>query len=295
MSAVPGWYPDPGGQSGQYRYWDGQTWSAVTTANPQAPPPTPGLGAPRGGGSQQPGSAPYSVPAKKKSGAGWIIGLVALVVAVAVAGVFIVRGLGSSGGDDPTDPQNNPSAAVCPDSEQQSESPAPQSGDRVHSGKLSYPRLDPPFSAPVWDSRVPFGRDVQSQNATVEEGGNGAPSWVAGVLIARLLAGDGFYGPEQGAAVVVDCITGKFYGDSEVDREDSLNEATTIDGHDAWIIESHLTFDVPGVKTKGEKLIVVVVDIGGGEGGLFYASIPDTSPQHEEPARDALKGLTVDE
>ena len=25
-----------------------------------------------------------------------------------------------------------------------------------------------------------------------------------------------------------------------------------MDGHDAWIIEMHLTFDIPGIKTKGE-------------------------------------------
>ncbi|WP_084635077.1 DUF2510 domain-containing protein [Propionicicella superfundia] len=25
----PGWYPDPGGAPGQFRYWDGTTWSPI--------------------------------------------------------------------------------------------------------------------------------------------------------------------------------------------------------------------------------------------------------------------------
>ena len=33
---------------------------------------------------------------------------------------------------------------------------------------------------------------------------------------------------------------------------------------------------------------------GDGEAGLFYSSIPDTSPQFVGPAAEALAGLTVD-
>ena len=45
--------------------------------------------------------------------------------------------------------------------------------------------------------------------------GNGS-SWVASILVAELMAGDGFYTPEQGAQIVVRCILGKFYGDNPV-------------------------------------------------------------------------------
>jgi hypothetical protein len=53
------------------------------------------------------------------------------------------------------------------------------------------------------------------------------------------------------------------------------NEATTIDGREAWIVESQLSFDIPNLKTKGELLIVVIVSAGA-RSGLYYASIPDT-------------------
>lgn len=311
MSSGPGWYPDPGGQPGLFRYWDGRAWSATTTTNPYVGPPTAGpggLGSPGGyGGAGSPGgyggaggNTPTQIipPPRRKSPLGWILAGVAVVVvgALVAVGVLLLRNVDVTPPDQ--DPEPNPSSAAlqCPPTPSQTASPIPDAGgDRVVSGHLSYPRLAPPFTPPQPDSRTPFGRDVRSQVAQVEASADGKTSWVAAVLIARLLAGDGFYGPQQGAALVAQCVIGKFYGDNPVDREDVQNKSTTVDGHDAWIIEMHLTFDIPGIKTKGETATIVVVDTGSadGEAGLYYSSIPDTSPQFDQPAQDSLDGLRV--
>ena len=112
------------------------------------------------------------------------------------------------------------------------------------------------------------------------------------MLVAELMAGDGFYTPEQGAQIVVRCILGEFYGDNPVTSDVKVNKATTIDGHDAWLVESQLSFDIPGLIAKGELLIVAVVSAGeSGTAGLYYASIPDTQPDLVQPARDALADL----
>ena len=70
--------------------------------------------------------------------------------------------------------------------------------------------------------------------------------------MAELQAGDGFFTPEQGAQIVVKCILGAFYGNNPVNSNVKVNEKTTIDGHDAWLVESQLTFDIPGLEAKGE-------------------------------------------
>ncbi len=298
MSAAPGWYPDPGGQVGRFRYWDGQVWSASTTADPRTPPPGP---VPASAGPALPSSidpyAPVGRPAGgRRSALPWILGAVALVTVLVVIAVLVVRSLTRDVivDADPA-PTVTPSSLVCPDAVLETASPPPpQTGDRVRSGALSYTRLASPFRAPEWDTRVPFGRDVQSQNATVEEDASGTATWVAGVLIARLLAGDGFYGPEQGAKVVAECVTGKFYGDAAVTRKDRRNEATTVDGRPAWVIEAQLAFSLPDIQTTGELMVIVVVETVSGEAGLFYASIPDTSPQFLKPARAAQASLQVD-
>ncbi len=239
-----------------------------------------------------PPGPPYAV-GRRRSPVGWILALLAVLVVAAVVVALVVRGLGSGGlTSDPTTRGSAPSADVCPPTTSSTTGAVTQPDGRVRSGALSYPRLDDPFDAPHSDSRVPFGRDVQSQQATVEEV-NGEPTWVAAVLIARLLAGDGFFGPEQGARVVANCVTGSFYGNAAVTRTDSVNQAIRVDGRDAWTIEAHLGFELPDVKTIGETMIIVVVDTGNGEAGLFYASIPDTSPQYMAPARAALADLRV--
>ncbi len=289
MNAPPGWYPDPGGAPLLYRFWDGASWSASTTANPASPPP--GL-APRT--PERSVTDPRDL-VKPRSGRGWFLAGGALLLVVIVVVVLVVRGLGSGGDGGTTGPTPGGPGSVdnCPEAVLTTTAPDQPTNGRVTSGKLSYPTLPAPFAAPKWDKRVPFGRDVQSQDAVVETSTDGETLWVASALIARLLAGDGFFGPEQGAQVVAACAVGKFYGDAEVQREDLRSEAITLDGHQAWLIEAHLRFQLPTIKTTGETMIIVVVDTGAGEAGLFYGSVPDTSPQFMKPIRDSLADLEV--
>jgi Protein of unknown function (DUF2510) len=333
VSAKAGWYPDPGGGQGLFRYWDGKAWSAATSPDPGAPPPTQGLlgvGATPQGGQQPSGSgqpttqgqsgqpgygqggqpsyaqstydpgasayANYQDLEKKKSSLGWWIAGAALVIVIAVVAVLAIRAV--TGGDTGTSggPVAQPSQDVCP--AQNTASPEPSTthpaDGRVHGGPVSYPMLGPPWGAPQGENRVPFGSDVQSQLVLVEpnydDQGN---NWVASILVGELQAGDGFFTPEQGSQIVVKCILGAFYGNNPVDSNVKVNEKVTIDGHDGWLVESQLTFDIAGLETKGELLIVAIVSAGN-RSGLYYASIPDTTPELVQPARDALANLQVD-
>jgi hypothetical protein len=331
VSANPGWYPDPGGGQGLFRYWDGKAWSAATSPNPSAPPPQGlvGGGTQQGGQPSGPGGqagygqsgqaaghgqggqplygqsaydpslstayADYQELEKKKSPIGWWIAggaLVIVIIVVAVLAIRAVTGGGTTGGG----PATQPSQDACPPQSTASpEAPASRPADgRVHGGPVSYPQLGPPWSAPQGDNRVPFGSDVQSQLVPVEtnydaQGGD----WVASVLVGELQAGDGFFTPEQGSQIVVKCILGSFYGNNPVNSNVKVNEKVTIDGHEAWLVESQLTFDIEGLETKGELLIVAIVSAGN-TSGLYYASIPDTTPELVQPARDALEQLQVD-
>jgi hypothetical protein len=239
--------------------------------------------------------ANYQELEKKKSPIGWWIAGAALVIVIVVVAVLAIRAVtggqtGTTGG-----PIGQPSQDVCPaESTASPEAPNHPADGRVHGGPVSYPMLGPPWGAPQGENRVPFGSDVQSQVVLVQQDydGNGS-DWVASILVGELEAGDGFFTPQQGSQIVVKCILGKFYGDNPVNSDVKVNEKTTIDGHDAWLVESHLTFDIAGLKTNGELLIVAIVSAGN-RSGLYYASIPDTVPQLVQPARDALKELKVD-
>ena len=172
-------------------------------------------------------------------------------------------------------------------------SPIPHPNDgRVYGGPLSYPMLGEPWSAPQSDDRVPFGSDVSTQVVVVEPNYQPNSNWVASILIGELQAGDGFYTPRQGSQIVVKCILGKFYGDNPVTSDVKVNQATTIDGHDGWLVESQLSFDIQGLTDQGRA-----ADrgdrLGGRPSGLYYASIPDTTPELVPTARQVLQELKV--
>jgi hypothetical protein len=276
-------------------------------------------GQPYGHGGQQPygqrgqptyGQSPYgqdygsSVYAnyqelqKKKSPIGWWIAGAALVIVIIVVAVMAVRAvtggdIGTTGGG----PVGQPSQDFCPPENTSSpDAPVSHPADgRVHGGPVSYPLLGPPWGPPQGPPNpVPFGTDVQTQMVLDQLNYDGAGNnWVASILVAELQAGDGFFTPEQGAQIVVKCILGAFYGNNPVNSDMKVNEKTTIDGHDAWLVESQLTFDIPRLEAKGELLIVAIVSAGN-TSGLYYASIPDTTPELVQPARDTLAQLQVD-
>jgi hypothetical protein len=315
VSAQAGWYPDPGGGQNLFRYWDGRAWSAATTYNPQAAPPSAGLGSTPQQPTQQPTQQPshgqqganpyapgagnayanYQAATTRKSPVGWWIAAAALVVVIIVVAVIAVRALGGGGGITGGPGPTQPSQDTCPkvDNSTAPSSPPDPNDGRVHGGPVSYPKLPSPWSDPQTDYRVPFGRDVNSQLVDVEPNYQPGSNWVASILVGELQAGDGFFTPEQGAQIVVRCILGEFYGDNEVTSNVTVNKATRIDGHDGWLVESKLSFDIEGLQTKGELLIVAIVATGS-TAGLYYASIPDTRPELVQPARDSLAALKVD-
>ena len=273
-----------------YRSWTGTEWTSAITANPATTPP-PVANAPQWPAGPEP----------QRSKVGWWVGGVGTVLALALVIYLVINGLGQAGGGlpagpDPTTPGGGqPSRNVCPDLDaSQSATPVPSTDGRVHGGKISFPMLPDPWSSPYSDNRVPFARDVAQQTITVEPDYAPQASWVASILVAELYAGDGFFTPEQGSEIVLKCVVGRFYGDAAVERQDLVSKAMKVDGHDAWVVESQLSFDIPNLQTKGELAIVVIIDTGLESASLFYASIPDTVPQYVDDARLALDSLKVD-
>jgi hypothetical protein len=221
---------------------------------------------------------------------GIVVGVLVLALLAWVVFKFASSGGLASGG---ASPGGNSTTNPCPVNTA-SVAPVTHTADgRVHGGMLSYPMLGSPWSAPQTDIRVSYGRDVSEQEVVIEPNYSANHSWVASVLVAELASGDGFFSPQEGSEIVVKCLIGAFYGDAKVGREDKVSKATTVGGKDAWLVEAHLTFNIAGLKTKGETAIVLIVATATDTSSMYYASIPDTSPEYMQPARDAMAALTV--
>lgn len=274
-----------------FRYWDGSQWSTVVSPTPYVPPPGAGF---------QPVTQSQPTPAQpdapRRRGVVWL-GLAAGVIVVAlVVGIFGMFSGGLPGPFSPTPPASNPTDDFCPKPDlTTTPEPVAHPPGRVQGGKLSYPKLEFPWGEPQWDERMPFGRSISSQVVMVEPNYTATNSWVASVLVAELVAGDGFFSPEQGAEIVGRCVLGAFYGDeAPVDAETVVNRSTKVDGHDAWLLEMHLSFDIPGLKEKGETAIILIVATGKESSSVFYASIPDSRPELLAQAREVQSQLRVE-
>lgn len=300
-----GWHPDPGGQRGMFRWWDGHAWTTHVTYDQFAP--APGAVAPGSlpiretqAGAAGPSPYTYAQIDQRSSNKGPVLALVivgVLVVGLIFGGWYLLNGFRLPG--TPADPvPSNPTADVCPKRRVTPETatPRPFPPGRVQGGKLSYPLQSSPWGPVQEDPRVPFGRDAVGQNVMVHDTYNkktGA-SWVASLLVAELVAGDGFFSPQQGSDIVTRCVLGVFYADAPVQRQDVVNQAATLDGHEAWLTEMHLTFNIPGLNETGETAIILIVATGEESSSLYYASIPDSRPDLLQKAREIQSQLRVE-
>ena len=278
--ATPGWYADPARTPGRFRYWDGRSWSPVTTGNPADPPPS-GTSQPRG---RRPGP---------------LIALVAALVVVVIIAVVAVRvviggdnevtdeALPSStvsGGDDssptpsptPSDPatptpspsgSTPPPLVACPRGDPDARQPYPTDG-RIHGGGLSFPEQ------PGWDpSRLRTGLtwayDVNGQDKTIE------PEWFAMFAVGALSVVDGFEVPAQAAESVMQCTATSDYYRGFTGRSDLHSKAVTVAGRPGWSIRAEIHVDSEFTELPGDVVEVVVVDFGAPEAlAMFWGAVP---------------------
>lgn len=272
-----GWYPDPGGQPGHYRYWTGSGWSEELTTNPSQTPPPPTSTGPN------------------RNVVGWWIAAVVALLAVGLVIWLAVRVVSSEDGRMPWEPAANPSQNICTAGViSHSASPEPKVAGRVSGGHLSYPLQGAPWDKPEADNRVPFGTIAMVQSAIDQRNWDGkGTDWVSSLLVSDLVSGDGFANSKSAAEVVLKCVLGTYYSDTPVTSKVISAAKHSVDGHDGWLIETQLSFDVAGLDAKGERVLLLVVQVETDQFGLFYASVPDTSPDRLPEARKAMAKLEV--
>jgi Protein of unknown function (DUF2510) len=278
---APGWYPDPDGAAGQVRWWNGVTWSDVTTpagpgvavqSSPLLAPPMHPTGTP---------DAPEIIESGSPGGSGktgWIIAISVLVLVIVVGAGLVVGNSGDEG--TPAASSSTTSSSPAPD-------PIPAPGPTTfppgtvriidEAAGISYPYLG--------DGWLEFNLFPQVEVATIagqyfttQEVTPDNTVFIAQCTSGPLSEGYGWAGPSTLAstlATVADSVRGNYYPQPN-ERKVLREEERTVDGRAAYLYEFQLSWDAPGYDATGERAALLLIDVGRETPALLYISIPNT-------------------
>jgi hypothetical protein len=306
--ADAGWYPDPAGVPGRYRYWDGAKWSSFTTEDPLRPGPTKSPAS-----SSTPSEPAKAGPPPSRSSRRRQLGLIIVVLAVAlgvvVASAVFVGNLPSvvdnplaaspASGTEDSSPSRTPTSTATPSAipSASPRKPCPKgnpyqrarhpSDDRVYGGNLSF-EAQPTFETAVVEARFSFAYDVRQQSLPVSQD----PAWIAQLAVGQLRSKDGFVRDARDTVEsLVECvIVGNMYGPYVPTRTDIRSESLSINGRRGWLIDSEITIDRPDVKVAGDHVIFIVVR-DGRDWGFFFGAVPVGNAQLDAVLARAVRGL----
>ncbi|GAA2181730.1 hypothetical protein GCM10009785_17960 [Brooklawnia cerclae] len=296
--SMPGWYPDPAGVAGRYRYWDGTSWSNETTT-------TPGQSVPSGptgpGGPARPGN---------RGGGGrrnwtWLIVAVVGVAVIAVV-IWLLTGGGGggftpvpedtnsstptvSGWDETSTPTPPPttqaSLTACPTTAVSNETKQSDDG-RLHGGGISVQEID------GWvndDMYLQWVSDFHTQVDQVRTG------WISNIGVGQLNAEDGFTDPQTSAQQSMECYASSGYYLNFTNRIDLVSESTTVSGYPAWHMRSEVhvsSIDMPEI--DGDVVDIYVVDLGDPERmGIFVSSVTIGDTTRQALVDESISTLSV--
>jgi len=288
---VPGWYPDPAGTPGSYRYWDGHTWSDATTTDPATTPP------------------PATTPATTSTGRsrkGPIIAIVAIIAVVAIiTAIALTRGGLNRHGDVPEDTNtaaptepvwdetstptpedtSNQSSQRCPVTTASAESSQPAKG--IAGGGLKAPDIS------GWRTSSSFYLDWVSDTHTLMD--TVYTGWMSNVSVGALNFEDGFTDLSTSARQTLECYASSGYYDGYTGQKDLVDEETTVDGHQAWHIQSEVYVSMSSLpQVRGDVVDIYVVDVGSNDHlGVLISSVTIGDSGRDKKVRDCISGVEV--
>lgn len=265
--AAPGWYPDPAGAPGQFRYWDGNAWGDTTTPDPTHAQP---------------------VASKTRRDKGGFVPVIIAGVVVLLVALFLWLLLGDrvspeftpatadtnsaaptvSGWDETSKPTPPPTEmgelVACPYTSNHDESD--QELGRLVGGGLSVEKISGWHDSSMY---LDWVSDLHVQIDQVR------PGWISNIGVGQVNTEDGFTDPGTATRQTIECFSTTSYYEYFTHRVDLINEETTVDGHYAWHMRSEIHVDNPNMpEIDGDLVDVYVVDLGDPDRmGIFISSV----------------------
>ncbi|MGH9246210.1 MAG: DUF2510 domain-containing protein [Acidimicrobiales bacterium] len=321
----PGWYADPLGPPGSYRWWDGTSWTDQVTSAPPAtvpapappapPAPAPAWGTPPGrpgdpGGPPPPDypgyagglpPAPPTPPSRNRTPL-LIAAVAAVVLLAALAAFFLTRDgdddvVADDGTEDTADDETTTTEEEDETTTTEEGDDGGDDGDVISNGTISFAALggDWTFDQPTFPELPRAAGQFQIVQDEVPPPIDGP--WFANVTIGDLDPTIPYSGPESLEAAtqaLSDKIIQSGAYPAGTTSQVVLSEAQEVDGNEAFVVRSELQYAVPGLEATGETVLIAVIDTDQGP-AAFWGSIPNSASDLVADMDEAFESLTVDD
>ena len=276
----PGWYPDPAGATGLYRWWDGSNWAQVTSDSAQAAPPLlVQTEAAAGGGPALRRISPMRVAAVLSLGfALFVSASIGLVIWRDPSNTSPQRaaGLPSAGGTDPIGhlDERTRKATIGPASLTMPGDPYALSPHPMAIGGV----LDLLF----WAA------------APVHIRYDGKHDWSSGVLLGRVAEQDSAGDLQTDGRLAMRRLSQAIFDQHPTELKRMTWEQRTVDAQPAMLFSAQVHYSVDRLPSRYDTVTALLVRLDDGSLIIAASSVPnDAASDIAHQARDALSTFTV--
>jgi hypothetical protein len=282
----PGWYPDPAGTTGLYRWWDGSSWAEVTSDSAQAPPPLPVESE-----AVAEGSAPLRRASPVRVATVLTLGFALFVSASIGLGLVIWRDSSDSSAQRAVgSPGGVPSARGT--------DPIGYLDERTRTATIGSVSLTMP-GAPYVLSPDPMAvRGVLDllfwASAPVHARYDGKHDWSSGVLLGRVAVPGDADDLQTEGTLAVHRLSQAIFDRHPTDLKGMTWKQRVVDGQPAMLFSAQVHYSVDRLPSRYDTVTALLVRLDDGSLIMAASSVPnDADPDIARQADDTLETLKI--
>ena len=283
----PGWYPDPAGAPGLYRWWDGSHWADVTSDSVQAPPP-------------------LALPIEAAGGIGSYHHASPLRIAAALGlgfALFISASIGLGLAIWPT--QSNTSAQRAaggpgglPTVGSVGTDPVGYLDERTRTATIGPASLTMPGDPYVLSPDPMAIRGVLDllfwASAPVHVRYDGKSTWSSGVLLGRVAQSSSQVELETEGTLALHRLSNAIFEQHPTELKGLRWDEHAVDGRSGMLFSARVYYSVDRLPSRYDTVTAVVVRLDDGSLIMAASSVPnDADSEVARQAADALKTLSI--
>jgi hypothetical protein len=282
----PGWYPDPAGATGLYRWWDGSSWAEVTSDSTQAPPPLAVESeAAAGGGAPLHPASPVRVVTVLTLGFALFVSAsigLGLVIWRDSSNTSTQRAVGA--------PAGLPSARGT--------DPIGYLDERTRTATIGPASLTMPGDPYVLSPDPMAVRGVLDllfwASAPVHVRYDGKHDWSSGVLLGRVAVPGNADDLQTEGTLAVRRLSQAIFDQHPTELKGMTWKQRTVDGQPAMLFSAQVHYSVDRLPSRYDTVTALLVKVGDGSLIMAASSVPnDADSDVARQAGDALGTLKI--